>query len=313
MRTITPRIAVVGSNGYLGSRLTNALLQRPEIELILGVGRRVSGHITDQRFCYWNGGPSSQALSDHGIGALVYLAFISRPTYDEQEAFRTNVLATTMWLRAAGEAHVPHVILISSVAVYGPGARVEPVRESDLLHPNGFQFSSHKAIQERVALQQAALLGFSLTVLRPCTVVGPGVSNFVLDSLRRAPCVPIPAGANPGWQFLHEHDFCAAIMLTLCQPAAATYNVVPDDSVPLRDAIRLLGSRPISVPGRWLSVVASVGWRLGLRNFVPVPPSALPFLVGPPVASNETIRRRLNFCCRYNSIEAVKTVREAVN
>jgi len=312
-RGLPSRIAIIGSNGYLGSRLVAKLVERSEVELVLGVGRRPLSRLVLPKFHYCSlpGDSLTSKLLKHRITSVVYLAFISCPTHDESAAYRTNVLNTATLLEAVGRASIKEVVLISSVAVYGPGPRMRPATETDAPNANGFQFSQHKVLQEQVAWQQSKCVGFELTILRPCTVVGPGASNFLLACLGRA-IVPLPAGANPDWQFLHEEDFCEVVIAVLQRGLRGVYNVVPDDAIPIRQAIRLLGSKPISVPKQLLFIIAKLGWSSHLQKLVPAPPSALDFLCSAPVASNSAIREVLNFEFRYHSREAVQTVQHSL-
>ena len=312
IRGLPSRIAVIGSNGYLGSRLVAKLVQRSEVELVLGVGRRPQSRLMLPKFRYSSvpGDSLTSRLIESGIDSVVYLAFISCPMHDESAAYRTNVLNTATLLEAAGRASIKEVVLISSVAVYGPGPRMQPAMETDAPNANGFQFSQHKVLQEEVAWQQAKRGGFELTILRPCTVVGPGASNFLLAWLGRA-VVPLPVGANPDWQFLHEDDFCEAAIGVLQHGLRGVYNVVPDDAIPIRQAIRLLGSKPVSVPKQLLFMITKLGWSSRLQKLVPAPPSALDYLCSAPVASNAAIRDVLNFRFRYQSREAVQTIQSS--
>jgi nucleoside-diphosphate-sugar epimerase len=149
---------------------------------------------------------------------------------------------------------------------------------------NDFVFSRHKALQERAAFEHVAGSSCVLAVLRPCTIVGPGAQNFLLDFFRRS-FPPVPIVGNPHWQFLHESDFTEVVCAVLRARGSGVYNVTPDDAVPLRQAVRLLGGTPVTVPRRLLMAATMAGWQLRLP-FVPGPSSALEFLRQPPLVTS---------------------------
>lgn len=306
------RVAVVGSTGYLGSRLVHALLADSDVEFVVGIGRRPASWVEPHPKLHYVQAvlprvPLSSLFDAYQVSAMVHLVFSSRPTHGNVRAYQSNVAAAAAAFTAAAASHVSHAVLVSSVAVYGPRAGAEPAVENDKLLPNRFVFSMHKLLQEKAAVAATAGRSTALTVLRPCTVVGPAVHNFLTDMLRR-PLVPIPCGAHPRWQFLHEDDFSNSTLHVLRARAAGVYNLVPDDAIPLREALRRWGSRALSVPAPVLTAVTGTGWFMRWP-VVPAPPSALPFLCQGVVASNRLIKETLHVQFRYTSAQAADVLR----
>jgi nucleoside-diphosphate-sugar epimerase len=308
------RIAVLGCTGYLGSRLVTELLKRSDVELVLGVGRRptwspAAPHA--QRFAYAAATlPSTDltaVLGGRGIDSVIHCVFVSSPGHDATQARQTNVTGAACAITAAGRAGVRHFVLISSVAVYGPRREETPLSEQAELHPNAFQFSRDKYLQE-LGVRQAQPPGTRLTILRPCTVVGSGAHNFLLDFLRWR-YVPVPSGADPHWQFLHELDFCRATIGVVNRGVDGVFNVTPDDSIPLRSALRALGSRPVPIPRRLLSVASNMSWRFHLPRLAIAPPSAVEFMLSAPVASNHSAREALQLEFLHTSSDALAALR----
>ena len=250
---------------------------------------------------------SSEALGGvllrHGIEAIVLLAFLSRPTPSEREAFDTCVAATSRALALAAACGTRRVVLMSSVGVYGPRAPGPALVEGDAPRPNGFQFSRLKALQELAAHDAAIVSGLDLLIVRPCTVVGGRGGNFLL-SLLSGPLVPVPAFCEPEWQFLHITDFCAGVVRLLVTGASGLYNLVPEDTVSLREAVRILGGRPVAVPEVLLAASARATWRLFPNRAVPR--TALSFLGQPPIASGARLARDTGFVPEFSSRQALK-------
>lgn len=312
------RIAVLGCNGYLGKRLTSALAGVGDVEHVLGIARQAEPEPSispSPRLHYARGDlaelPLSALLAEHRIDTIVHCAFISRPLRDAREAYRCNVVTTDRVFAAARDAGVKHAVLLSSVAVYGPRDSGELAGEQQPASPNAFVFSQHKVLQEHAAWQHSVDGGIALTIVRPCTVVGPGARNFLLDFFARS-VIPVPMGHDPHWQFLHEDDFVSAVLALVRDRRAGIFNLAPDDTVRLRDAVRLLGGRPLPLPRWLLHAAVGVGWLLRLP-FVPGPRAALAFLHHPPLVANTLFKQRTGYRLRHTSREAVMSLLTAAN
>ncbi len=311
--SIPARIAICGCNGNLGSRLVSTLIQRREVNLVLGFGRQPQSALSrlGGKFVYVAGNVNALPLVDlfvqYRIEYVIDLIFMSSPMSNRQLAYQTNLLTARTIFGAVAAAKVPSSMLMSSVAVYGPGPRSALLVEDDLSSQDSFQFAEQKVMQEQIA-KEIARDKFALTIVRPCTIVGAGMSNFLLDLFRR-PVFLIPAGTNPNWHFLHEDDFCRGIIAIVKHTRQGVYNLVPDQSVPLREALSLFGSRAVPVPKVLLVALIAAGWRARLRRIVPVPPSSVAFLLAPPLASNHVIRRDIRFQPLFSSRDALRAVK----
>jgi len=262
-------------------------------------------------FRYFRGDVRSLKLVDifkgHRVTALIHLIFISKPTHNEVVATDTAVQVTRHVFESAAAAGVEHAILVSSVAVYGPGPHARRLVESDTPKPSGFQFSRLKVLQERAAEHVANARGMSLTMVRPCSVVGTSATNFLLKCFMRR-IAPLPAGIDPDWQFLHEEDFCSSILAILRSRATGVYNLAPDDTLRLRQALEMLGTRPIDLPHQVLKAAVSLAWATRLGSLAPAPTSALQFLADPPLVSNTAIRHRLGYEFAHSSASALRAL-----
>jgi nucleoside-diphosphate-sugar epimerase len=307
------RIAVLGATGYLGRPLSVALAADANVELVLALGRRpeppdglVPRTGIEYTACDALSGSIAEPLARHGIDVLVHLAFTSRPTRHRAAAFATNVVAAERALAAAAAAGVRRVVLVSSVGVYGTRPLSDPVTELAAPRPNAFQFSRDKALQELAVHSAAAAGGLSLAVARPCTVVAADGPNFVVELLSRR-IVPLPRAHEAAWQFLHVDDFCTAVGTLALGAQEGPYNLAPPDAVPLRDAVRVLGGRPLPVPRAMLMAGAQLSW--SLRADRAIPRSALEFLAHPPLVSAARARADLGFEPSYTSAAALADAR----
>jgi UDP-glucose 4-epimerase len=86
-----------------------------------------------------------------------------------------------------------------------------------------------------------------MTIVRPCTVLGPGVRNSMSLLLSR-PLVPVLMGFSPLMQFLHVDDMADALVAAFQQNRPGIYNVAPDDWVAYQEAVVQCGCRRLPIP-----------------------------------------------------------------
>src|SRR3954447_11088378 len=187
-------VLVTGGAGYIGSVLTQRLLDR---------GYRV--RILDR--LYWGRGPISATLDRvevveadvrdipatalDGVDAVIHLAGLSNdPTaeYDPQANWEMNAIATETLGRACIDRDVERVVFASSCSLYDglpPGMH----DETAAIEPRGAYATSKRYGEE--ALLRAAAEGLTAVILRNGTVYGWSprmrfdlvVNTFVKDAL----------------------------------------------------------------------------------------------------------------------------------
>jgi nucleoside-diphosphate-sugar epimerase len=148
-------------------------------------------------------------------------------------------------LEAAGDASVPHVVLVSSATVYGAWAgNPVPLSEDAPLRPNpGFAFAADRAEAERlVAEWKDSHPGTTATVLRPAVTA--------LSLLERALSGTVgwrPREASRPVQFVAVEDVASAVSLALAERLDGPYNVAPDGWVS-DETVRALAGGPTRFP-----------------------------------------------------------------
>jgi UDP-glucose 4-epimerase len=153
-----------------------------------------------------------------------------------------NVAPTLRILRAAvGEAR--HVVLASSVAVYGAPARA-PVRESDAPSPTT-PFAVAKLAAEQAVRATCSAAGMSASILRYATVYGPGetghglVSKFIHAVLGGQPPVMDGDGLDEH-DYIHVADAAGATLAALRHRAEGVYNIGTGVGTTTLDLARLV-------------------------------------------------------------------------
>jgi nucleoside-diphosphate-sugar epimerase len=205
---------------------------------------------------------------------------------------------------AALDATVSAVVLLSSATVYGawPDNPV-PLTEDAPLRPNpGILDAAGHAEAERVLGDWAAEHpGASVTILRPATMVGPGVDSWLAQALGGRGLVR-PDRADPVGQFVHVDDVAAAVALAAQDRLDGVYNVAPNGSVPGEVVRNLSAWRPSVAVPTWLArVAARWGWALGVSR---VPPPVMALVEHPWVIASDRLQAA-GWTPQYTSEEAI--------
>ena len=304
------RIAITGAAGLLGGVDIARLASLATVERVLafdlrptptppGLENKVVSVVRDVRE------PVDDILSEHGIQAVIHLAYLLRPTRDRAVAYRTNVQATESLLNSCAAAGVTQIVYPSSTTVYGarPGFR-QPFNEHDPPNPvTGFHYSEDKVAAEHLLAAYAdAHPEVAVSVLRGCVIMAPGADNFIARALSRS-LLPAPFGADPEMQFLRDDDYSAAVETALAAHARGTYNIAGRGTVRWRDMVAAAGSRLVPLPPTVLSCVMDITWRLRLQTESPA--CGLNFIRYPWVASTDKIERELGWTPQHTSMEAL--------
>lgn len=302
-------VLVVGGAGYIGSLLSERLLQlgytvrvldsllygreslraleeHPDFELMIGDCRNIRDVIRAVR----------------GVDAIVHLAAIVGDPACEQDreaALETNYAATRMLIEVAKGHGVGRLLFASSCSVYG--ATESEMSERSKLSPISL-YAQTKVDSER-ALLAAKSEEFHPTVLRFATVFGLGyrprfdlVVNLLSAKAKQEGTITIFNGQQ--WRpFIHVRDIVEAMICALRAPvrlvSGETYNV--GDSR-LNHTLQEIAEIVQSVfPGTKLEQVDNSDRRNYRVNF-------------------DKIRDRLGFSARYtirDGVEEVKTAFEA--
>jgi UDP-glucose 4-epimerase len=302
------RYLITGGSGYIGSRLVELLAGRDDTERIVTMDLRApsvpwpkTDHVEmDIR------DPGMRALLEaENPDALVHLAFVLNPMRDERTMYDIDVNGTQNVLDAASKAGVEHLLVASSTTAYGawadnPATLVEedPVRGM----PN-YEYARDKTEIDRMCqLWAAQHPDRAMTIVRPCIVFGPNVDNYIVRFWQYAPFIPLIDGVDMELQYVHEDDVVDALSRLLVERHAGIFNLTGEGTVRLSEAARLAGLKTRRVPFGVYRRLASALWRLRVPR-AEAPPGQLDFLRFPWLASNEKLKRELDWTPRYTSRE----------
>ena len=206
------RVLVTGASGFIGS----------------AVGRQCEEAGFDvcvRRADLLQFQETQQLLRD--AHCVVHCAGLAHGACESESAMNANVKMTENVMRAAAVCHVQHVVMVSSVSVYGPTPPTE-CKEDQVCAPEDF-YSRSKYLSEQAAIDAASREGFTLTILRLATAYGegdPGNMTRLVQTIDRGIYLRIGSGLNRK-SLIHRDDVAAACLavLTKAGPGIDVYNL----------------------------------------------------------------------------------------
>jgi len=242
------RILLTGANGFLGSHILDALVEarRAPVSVLLRqnsdrsfIERRLAaGGVTLHYGSLSDLDAINEAMRD--VEVVVHCAGKTKALrLDEYE--EANRIGTGNMVRAA-EAHagtVGRFVLISSLAVSGPGTVERPVRETDVPRPVTAYGRSKLGAEEAVRRMRDV----PWTILRPAGVYGPRDRDFLpLFRAIKSGFVPLPGGGGRVLSLVYGPDVgdCVCRCLASDDTLGRTYHVAGEPPVYVADLVRAI-------------------------------------------------------------------------
>jgi 2-alkyl-3-oxoalkanoate reductase len=179
---VPPVVVVTGANGFVGSRICAALVDRGATvravvrrpgtaPALRGVEERVGDFHDPDLAADVVQGASAVVTTVHPMGS------------DRETQHRVAVEGTPVIARAAREAGVPRLVHVSTAAVYDRSPRVGDVDEASPLVAD--DDNDYAVTKRDTDAALAEIDGLTRVVLRPPAILGPGESS-IWNSLRPA-------------------------------------------------------------------------------------------------------------------------------
>lgn len=285
-------VLITGANGFLGSHLVRRFIQagiRPRVFVLPDTPRPaewagqvdlVEGDIANA--------PDVDAAME-GCRTVFHVAALvtdwgSPDAHDRVTVGGTeNVFSAAAW-------HKAHVVLVSSVAVYGHRIAREVCHENIAFGQPGGPYGQAKQKQELIARRYSGRVSYA--IVRPGTVYGPGCTPWYYDLIDQlhSPFWPtLISGGNNAAGLAYVENVVDMLLLCASHPDARgqAFNASDDSDITWRRYVtglaEIVGSRPPSSCPAWLARgaarVLETGWRwFGIRRRPPVTREALTFV-----------------------------------
>jgi nucleoside-diphosphate-sugar epimerase len=212
---------VTGANGFVGSRICAALVDRgATVRAVVrrpGTAPALSG--VEERVGDFHD-PDLAAAVVRGASAVV--TTVHPMGSDRETQHRVAVEGTTVIARAARDAGVPRLVHVSTAAVYDRSPGVGDVDETSPLVPD--DGNAYAVTKRDTDAALARMDGLTRVVLRPPAILGPGESS-IWNALRPAEMLDHEQArhAVPGQSFAWVHvDDLAALAADVAAGHVAT-------------------------------------------------------------------------------------------
>ena len=304
------KYVITGGSGYIGSRLVEFLANRDDTERIAIADvkppriphARTEFHRTDVR-----DRAALQALLERvQPDALIHLAFVLNPIRDEETMYDIDVNGTFNALDAAARVGTQQVLVTSSTTAYGAWPdNPEPIGEDWILRGQpDFAYARHKTDADRICqLWAADHPDRTMTIVRPCIVLGPNVDNYIVRAWDSAPFLPRFRGEpDQHVQFVHEDDLAEAISGLLVGRHAGAFNVAGDGLMTWQETADVAGIKVRTMPFGFFYGLNKLMWRLRVPG-TESPPGNLHFIRNPWVCSNEKLKQTMGWEPKHDTRE----------
>jgi nucleoside-diphosphate-sugar epimerase len=233
--------------------------------------------------------------------AVIHMATVSHLTTRRDERYRINLGGTQKVFEYCERHAVPQALFVGRHTYYGavpdaalyrgedePPMALESFPElADLVAADLFAASALWRFPERTT-----------AVLRLVYTLGPSLHG-TLAAFLKGPRVPMILGFDPLYQFMHESDAVAAIILALERKLRGVYNVAGPRVLPLSEMIRVTGRQPLRI-ARMLHP-----FLLGRFGLPRLPAGAVAHIKYPIVISDKSFRKATGFRERHDEYETL--------
>lgn len=307
----TKSIALTGTAGFVGSSLLRELERDPRYQNIIALDYRKPPFETKKTKFYRI--DLTETLADsklleifqkENVETVIHTAFPVSPPHDMSWAHELVSVGTMYVLDACASRKIGKLIMASTTEVYG----AHPTNPNFLSesHPLRGGFKS-RFLRDRIEAENQTLKYASkhpetvVTILRPCTILGPHVRNYKTSFLQK-PVIFTVMGYDPLFQAVHEDDVIRAFRSAIEEDHPGIFNIIGDGVLPLSKALRLAGKISVPVPSMILYPVVQSLW---YANLFDAPGSRIDFLKYLLVADGEKAKRVMKFVPQYSTKETL--------
>lgn len=281
-------IAVTGAAGHIGGELATLLAARSDVRKVVALDDRrgeadnVVWRVVDVRDPLL-----ANRLAD--VDVIVHVDIDCSPETDHRVRRAYNVRGAQTVLTASAAARVRRTVLMTSAAVYGAHAdNPVPLGEDAPLRgePDTGLVGDLLEIEDLAERAPLSHPGMSVTVVRPATLVGPGIDT-VMTRHFEAPRLLAVKGCRPRWQFCHTDDLVSALELAALGTVEGRFAVGSDGWLEQDETEEITGLRRIELPP---AITFGTAQRLHRIGVTPAPATDLHYVVYPWVVDCSTLR-----------------------
>ena len=161
-----------------------------------------------------------------------------------EDYVKTNLSGSFNLLNSCIVKQVKHVILISTINVYGNNCET-PSKETDIVQPSTL-YSLVKSIKEKIYEYYSQNLNLNVTILRLSHIYGAdkkiGIINNLISSLESSKSLKISHNGNQARDFLYIDDAIQGIINAIEHPnqGFTIYNISSEEKISTNNLIEIL-------------------------------------------------------------------------
>lgn len=181
-------ILLLGGTGFLGTSLLRKLEKNNSVKLMINnsdldtSAQKFKGNIISK----------SSFINEIRDNETI-INFLGQMTSNESDLINSNVIGGLNLLDSCTTKKIKHIILISSINVYGENLE-KPSKETDQLHPKT-NYGFVKMITEKIYQHYSKINDINVTVLRLAGIYGPtkktGFLNEIIRSVFDKKIIPV--------------------------------------------------------------------------------------------------------------------------
>ncbi|HEX5614609.1 MAG TPA: NAD-dependent epimerase/dehydratase family protein [Acidimicrobiia bacterium] len=304
------RVLVTGLGTFWGGRVAQALEQRDDVEVIVGLDTR-DPRVPLERTEFVRSDTSYSILQRivraTQIDTVLHTHLIVDSTQSSGRTLHEiNVIGTMNLLAAAGAPGSPvrKVVLKGSSLVYGSTHKDPYVFREDMRRTGPARTGVERSLLEVESFVHDFAEDnphVAVTLLRFANVLGDDIETPFANALR-GPVAPEVFGFDPRLQFVHEDDVVGALMYATPRDVPGVFNVAGDGNLPWSEVCAIVGKRRVPLPP------VGTTWAmepLRLFGVLDLPPEALVLLRYGRTMDNSRYKRA-GFSYRYTSAGTVE-------
>ncbi len=239
----------------------------------------------------------------HRPDLVLHLGRVGNLKLQTGKRFDLNVVGSSKVMALSRKYEAKRLVVLSTFHIYGahPHNHIPIFEDEPLRAGTGFP-----QLGDAIQLDSQAVMWIwrhpevQTVVLRPCNVVGPGISNAMSRFLRQD-VKPAMMGFDPMVQFIHQDDLVAAILAVAGSGPAGVYNVAGKHTVPWWEALQMSGGTVVPVPSGFATMALKV-----LRTFsTALPPYMVNFTKYPCIISDEALRQDYGWAPQVELTETI--------
>lgn len=302
-------VAVTGASGYVGQKVVAQLAAAPHIERILALDIRPASFTSDKvTFIEHDvAQPMTDLFVQQEVDAAAHFAFVLNPTHDRARERKVNIGGTENFLKACHAVQAQTVLVTSSATVYGAWPDNPPLLKETmpLRGKPGFSYVEDKVKQDLLTQQYAQGHPQSRVIItRMSVVMGPYVDNYISRYFLKSLAIVV-RGADPPAPIVYEDDVAEATTLLFLQAPTGAYNLDAPRPISVRQGLRAIGGRTISLPPAILYPLAGLAWKLRLRVLTEAPPPMLDYIRYPWSCDGSKVSRYTDFRYHYDAAACI--------